>query len=223
MCSLSRNSPLPQMFFGKERLCAGIGIGQTHQKSAGRVEDGGLSERRERIVSIPNWDSNMMKNELPILHGTCLDKAIFPSIWEGSDLMRTPNDEVLKSSASLGCVLIVSRDHFIRDFLGQIVKLLGYECEYLEELPNVMKEQPWKGFDALFIESHALEHFKRGMGHGSFSVPGSPLVVVLGDLPLSDETGYFRVLKKPLDYRQMGRVMDECLSLKTQRHASQGD
>lgn len=165
----------------------------------------------------------MMKNEQPTLHGTCLDKTFLPGIWEGSDLMRTPKDEVLKSSASLGRVLIVSGDHIIRDFLGQILKLHGYDCEYLEKFPKVMKKQPWKGFDALFIESHSLEHFKRGMGHGNFSVPGSPLVVVLGDLHPPDETGLFRVLKKPLDYRQMGKVMDELLSLKTQRHPSQNE
>lgn len=83
-------------------------------------------------------------------------------------------------------------------------------------------EQTWKGFGALFVESHSLEQCKRGMGHGSSYVPDSPLVV-LGDLPPSNETGLFRVLKKPLDYRQMGRLMDECLSLKMQRRASQGD
>jgi hypothetical protein len=211
------------MFLGKEKLRAGLGIDETHQKSVSQVEDGGLSEREERIVSIPNGDSHMMKIEQPTLNGTCLDKTFLHSLWEGSDLMRTAKNEVLKSSASLGRVLIVSRDHLIRDFLGQILKLHGYDCEYHEELPKARMEQTWKGFDALFIEIHSLEQLKRGMRYGDSHASGSPMVVVLGDLPPSDETGLFRVLKKPLDYRQMGSLMDECLSLKTQRSASQGD
>ncbi|MBA3966978.1 MAG: hypothetical protein H0X47_14645 [Nitrospirales bacterium] len=165
----------------------------------------------------------MLKVDQPTPNGACLDKTFLPSRLEGSDFMRMPKNETLNSRACLGRVLIVSRDHVIRDFLGQIIKLHGYDCEYLEELPEVMVEQTWKGFDALFIDNHFLEQFKHGMGHGSSYVSGYPLVVVLGDLPPSDETGLFRVLKKPLDYRQMGRLMDECLSLKTQRRASQGD
>lgn len=148
---------------------------------------------------------------------------ISPSLWEESDLMRTPKNKGLRSSASLGLVLIVTGDHIIRDFLGQIVKLHGYDCEYLEEWPKVMMEKPWKGFDALFIESHSLEQFKCGMSHGASHASDSPMIVVLGDLPPSEESGLLQVLKKPLDYRQIGRVLDEVLSLKTQRRASQGD
>lgn len=137
--------------------------------------------------------------------------------------MRTPKNEGLKSSASLGRVLIVTGDHIIRDFLGQISRLHGYDCEYLEEWPKVMMEKTWKDFDALFIESHSLEQFKRCMNYGASQAQDFPLVVVLGDLPPAEESGFFWVLKKPFDYRQMGRVMDECLSLKTQSRASQGD
>lgn len=183
----------------------------------------GLSEGEERIVPIPNGDSHMMKIEQSTPNGGCCNQTFLPSLWEGSDLMRTAKNEFLKSSASLGRVLIISKDHLIRDFLGQIVKLHGYDCEYLEELPKVMMAQTWKGFDALFIESHSLEELKHGLSSGASHVSGSPMVVVLGDLPPSNETGLFRVLKKPLDYRQMGRLMDECLSFKTQRHASQCD
>lgn len=196
---------------------------ETDQKSASQLEGGGLSKREVRIVPFPNGDSHMPKVDQPIPNGANLDKTFLPSLCEGGDLMRTPNNEGLKSSACLGRVLIVSRDHLIRDFLGQIINLHGYDCEYLEEWPDVMVEQAWKGFDALFIENHSLEQFKRGMGHGASKAQGSPLVVVLGGLSPSDETGLFRVLKKPLDYRQMERVMEECLSLGTQRRASQSD
>ncbi|MGP0594766.1 hypothetical protein ACTRXD_19805 [Nitrospira sp. T9] len=110
----------------------------------------------------------------------------------------------------------------IRDFLGQIVKLHGYDCEYLDELPKGIMEQTWNDFDALFIESHSLEQLKSGMSAEISHASVSPMVVVLGDLPPSDEARHFRELKKPLDYRQMGRLMDECLILKTQRRASQG-
>ncbi|GJL69147.1 MAG: hypothetical protein NPIRA06_17820 [Nitrospirales bacterium] len=137
--------------------------------------------------------------------------------------MGMAKNEVLQSSSWPGRILIVTGDHFIREFLGQIVKLHGYDCEYLVELPKVMTEQTWKDFDALFIEPHSLERLKRGMSAGISHAACSPMVVVLGDLPPSDETGHFRELKKPLDYRQMGRLMDECLFLKTQRCASQGD
>lgn len=211
------------MFFGKEKFCAGIGIAQTHQKSVDRVEVGALSERQEEPVLIPNGDSRMMKVEHLTLNEICLDRIFVPCLREGSDLMRTGKKECLKSSASLGRVLIVSKDHLIRDFLGQILKLHGYDCEYLEELPKAIMEQAWKGFDALFIESHSLEHVKRGMRSGISHSSGSPMVVVLGDLPPSDINGFFRVLKKPLDYRQMGRLMEECLSLKMHRRASQGN
>ncbi|WNM58379.1 hypothetical protein [Candidatus Nitrospira allomarina] len=137
--------------------------------------------------------------------------------------MGTAKNEGLQSNPGSGRVLVVTRDHFIRDFLGQIIKLHGYECEYLEELPKAMMEKTWKSFDALFIESHSLEQLKRGMSTGISHASVSPMVVVLGDLPPSDETGHFRELKKPLDYRQMGRLMDECHFLKSQRCASQGD
>ncbi|GJL59745.1 MAG: hypothetical protein NPIRA03_26020 [Nitrospirales bacterium] len=137
--------------------------------------------------------------------------------------MITANNEVLQSSASVGRVLIVSRDRLIRDFLGQIVKLHGYDCEYLEELPKIVMEQTLRRFDALFIESCSLEQLKRGMKYGTSHALGSPMVVVLGELPVLDETRHFRELKKPLDYRQMGRLMDECLFLKAQKCASQGD
>lgn len=70
---------------------------------------------------------------------------------------------------------------------------------------------------------HSLEQLKRGMSAEISHDSGSPMVVVLGDLPPSDETEYLRELKKPLDYRQMGILMDECPFLKTQRCASQGD
>lgn len=186
-------------------------------------EGWGLSEGEEINVPIPNGDSHMLKVEQPTPKGACLDKTFLPSLWEGSDLMRMPNNEILKSSDSLGCVLIVTKDPLIRDFLGQIVKLHGYHCEYFEELPKVMMAQTWKGFDALFIESHSLDELKRGLSLGAFHTSRSPIVVVLGDLPPSEESGFFHVLKKPLDYRQMGRLMDECLFLKTQRRASQAD
>ena len=137
--------------------------------------------------------------------------------------MGTAKNEVLQSSPRPGRVLIITRDHSIRDFLGQIVKLHGYDCEYLEELPKAIMEQAWKGFDALFIESHSLEQLKRGMSAGISHASVSPMVVVLGDLPPSDINGFFRVLKKPLDYRQMGRVLDEWLLLKIQGRASQGE
>ncbi|WNM60529.1 hypothetical protein [Candidatus Nitrospira neomarina] len=137
--------------------------------------------------------------------------------------MGTAKNEVLQSSPRPGRVLIITRDHSIRDFLGQILKLHGYDCEYLEEFPKAMMEQTWKGFDVLFIESHFLEQLKHGMRSGTSHASGSPMVVVLGDLPQSGETRHFRELKKPLDYRQMGRLMDECLFLKTQRCASQDD
>ena len=157
-----------------------------------------------------------MKMEELTLNESCLDKTFLPSLWEGSSLMRMPKDEVPKSSSSLGRVLIVSGDPIIRDFLGQMLRLHGYDCEYLEELPKVMMEHSWKGFDALFIESQFLEQFKHSRENRDDNVTGPPQVVVLGDLPPSDEAGFFRVLNKPLDYRQMGRVMDECFAGKIQ-------
>lgn len=183
-------------------------------------KDGDLSEREERLVLFPTGDSHMLKTEQSTPNGACSDQTFLPSLWEGSDLMRTSKNETLNSSASLGHVLIVSQDHLIRDFLGQIIKLHGYDCEYLEEWPKSMVEETWKGFDALFIDNHFLEPFKHGMGHGFSNVQGAPLVVILGEPPPSEETGFFYVLKKPLDYRQLGRIMDECLSLKTQRYVS---
>ncbi|MEO8327540.1 MAG: hypothetical protein ABI618_16935, partial [Nitrospirota bacterium] len=102
--------------------------------------------------------------------------------------MRTPEDEVPNSSAGSGRVLVVSGDRKIRDFLGQIIRLHGYDCEYLEKLPTVILEQYWKGFDALFIESQFLEQFKHGKVHGAAFAPGPPLVVVLGDFPSAEET-----------------------------------
>ena len=164
-----------------------------------------------------------MKIEQSTSNGACLDKTVLPGLWEVSDLMRTPKNEGLKSSASLGHVLIVSEDHSIRDFLGQILNMHGYDCDFLEVLPKGMMDKPLKGIDALFIESHFLEQLKQVLGHGGSSATGYPLVVVLGDLPPPNETGLFRVLKKPLDYRQMGTVMDALLLLKTHRHASQGE
>ncbi len=223
ICSPSRNSHPTQMFFGKEKLRAGLGIDEIHQKSVSQMEDGGLSERQESIVPIPNWYLDMMNIKQRTLNGTCLGQTFLRSLREGRDLMGTAKKEVLRSSPRLGRVLIVTRDHVIRDFLGQILKLHGYDCEYLEKLPKAMMEQTWKDFDALFIESHSLERLKRGMSAEISHASDSPMVVVLGDLPPLDETGHFRELKKPLDYRQMGRLMDECLFLKTQRCASQGD
>lgn len=196
---------------------------EIHQKSVSQMEDGGLSERQERMVPIPHWYSDMMIIEQRTLKETCLEQTFLRSLREGRDLMGTAKNKVLQSSPRLGRVLIVTRDHLIRDFLGQIIKLHGYDCEYLEELPKAMMEQTWKDFDALFIESHSLEQLKRGMRAGISRASVSPMVVVLGDLPPSDEPGHFRELKKPLDYRQMGRLMDECLFLKTQRCALQGD
>lgn len=210
------------MFFGKEKHCAGVGRDETHQKSV-RQEVGGLSEPQERIVPIPHWYSAMMNVEQPTLNETCLEHMLLPSRREGRNLMGTAKNEVLQASASLGRVLIVSRDRLIRDFLGQIVKLHGYDCEYLEELPKTVMAQTLRNFDALFIESSSLEQLKRGMRFGTSHAVGSPMVVVLGELPVLDDTRHFRELKKPLDYRQMGRLMDECLFLKAQRCASQGD
>lgn len=187
------------------------------------MEDGGLSERQESIVPIPNWYSDMVHSKQRTLNGTCLGQTFLRSLRGGRDLMGTAKKEVLRSSPRLGRVLIVTRDHLIRDFLGQIVKLHGYDSEYLEELPKAMMKQAWKDFDALFIENDSLEQLKRDLSAEISHASGSPMVVVLGDFPPSDETGHFRELKKPLDYRQMGRLMDECLSLKTQRCASQSD
>ncbi len=198
-------------------------MGGTHQKSVSQMEDGGLSERQERIVPIPHWYSAMMNVEQRTLNETCLEHMFLPSRREGRNLMRTANNEVLQSRDGLGRVLIVSRDRVIRDFLGQIVKLHGYDCEYLEELPKTVMEQTLRRFDALFIESSSLEQLRRGMRYGTSHAVGSPMVVVLGELPVSDDTRHFRELKKPLDYRQMGRLMDECLFLNAQRSASQGD
>ena len=165
-----------------------------------------------------------MKNiEQLTLQESCREQTFLRSLREGRDLMGTAKNEVLQSSPRPGRVLIITRDHSIRDFLRQIVKLHGYDCEYLEELPKAMMEQTLKDLDALFIESHSLEQLKRGMSAGISHASVSPMVVVLGDLPPSDETGHFRELKLPLDYRQMGRLMDECLFLKTQRCAPQGD
>lgn len=195
-------------------------MGETSQKSVSQEKDGELSEHEEGIVLFPNGDPHRLKKEQSTPNEGCSDQAFLPSLWEGSDLMRTPKNENFHSSACLGRVLIVSRDHLIRDFLGQIMKLHGYDCEYLEEWPKVMVEQNWQGFDALFLDSHFLEQFKRGMGQGFSSVPGTPSVVILGELPPSEDSGFFHVVKKPLDYRQVGRIMNECLSLKIQRHVS---
>ena len=165
----------------------------------------------------------MMKSEQPTLNELCLGKTYLPSIREGRSLMRTPKNKVPNSSDSSGRVLVVSEDRKIRDFLGQMLRLHGYECEYLEKMPKVIVEPYWTGFDALFIESRFLEQFHHGTEHGVASAPNPPLVVVLGDYPSAKETGTFRVLKKPLDYRQMGRVLDEWLLLKIQGRASQGE
>ena len=190
-----------------------------------QMEDGGLSERQERMVSILNWYSDMMIIEQLTRKETYREQTFLRSFREGRDVMGTAKNEGLQSNPRLGRILVVTRDHLIREFLGQIIKLHGYDCEYLEELPKAKMEQTWKNFDALFIESHSLEQLKRGMSMstGISHASVSPMVVVLGDLPPSDETGHFRELKKPLDYRQMGRLMDEYLFWKTQKCASQGD
>lgn len=119
--------------------------------------------------------------------------------------MRTSKNEILNSSACLGRVLIVTGDHIIRDFLGQILKLHGYDCEYLEELPKARMEQTWKGFDALFVESHSLEQFKRGMRYGVSHASGFPMVVVLGDLPPSEESGLFPGAEKTVGLSPDGK------------------
>ena len=188
-----------------------------------QMEDGGLSERQERMVSILNWYSDMMIIEQLTRKETYREQTFLRSFREGRDVMGTAKNEGLQSNPRLGRILVVTRDHLIREFLGQIIKLHGYDCEYLEELPKAMMEQTLKDLDALFIESHSLEQLKRGMSAGISHASVSPMVVVLGDLPPSEESGLFRVLKIPLDYRQMGRLMDECLFLKTQRCAPQGD
>jgi len=174
-------------------------------------------------VPIPKEDSLLMKMEKLTLNGPCPEKTFLPRLWKGSRLMPTPKDEVPKSSAGLGRVLIVSEDPMVQDFLAQMLGLLGYDHDSLQEWPKVILKPSWQRYDALFMESQFLEQFKLSKG-GQFPYsPGSPLVVVLGDLPPMDEAGIFRVLKKPLDYRQMGRVMDECFSFKMQGHVSQDD
>ncbi|WP_447963205.1 hypothetical protein [Nitrospira sp. Ecomares 2.1] len=162
----------------------------------------------------------MLKIEESTPSGGCSDRTLLPSLWGKCDLMRTTKNKNFNSNVSLGRVVIVSRNDLIRDFLGQIIKLHGYDCEYFEEWPKVLVEKNGQSFDALFIDDHFLDQCKRGLGHGLSYVPGAPLVVILGELPPSEDAGFFHVLKKPLDYRQIGRVMDECLSLKTQRRVS---
>lgn len=86
ICSRSRNSHPIQMFFGKEKPPAGVGIDEIQQRSVSQMEDGGLSERQESIVPIPN--SDLMNIEQPTRNGTCRDQTFFASsgkeetLWE---------------------------------------------------------------------------------------------------------------------------------------------
>lgn len=180
------------------------------------------------MMSNPLGESNMMKMARPELDEACLHGVNSPKIEERKSSPSTRGLAGYEcTSRSLGHVLIVSEDSMVRDFLGQMLGLLGYDNHSLKEWPAIPVEQSWQGFDAIFLESHFLNRLRNAKGSGTLEPQGSPMVVVLApehgdDLPSNQDSGMFRVLRKPLDYRQMGNIMDECFQLKLQAEGAQG-
>ncbi|MGD9850462.1 MAG: hypothetical protein AB7T38_04260 [Nitrospirales bacterium] len=179
-------------------------------------------------MSNPLGESNRKKAIPPELDSVCLDRVNLPNIEERKASTRTGGLAGHKSnSSSLGQVLIVSEDSMVREFLGRMLGLLGYDNHSLQEWLAIHVGQSWQGFDAIFLESHFLNRLGNAKGREIIKSQGFPMVVVLAskygdDLFPTQDSGMFRVLRKPLDYRQMGNIMDECFYMKLQAEEGQG-
>ena len=132
-----------------------------------------------------------------------------------------PECRLHDSNASIGRVLIISEDPMVRDFLRQMLRLLGYDSLALKGWPPCNLEELSQNVDAIFLEHHFYDQCGSHTGIPNKVGQDFPLMVVLAPEESSDVLpeqlpDRFRVLQKPLDYRQMGKIMDECFYLKMQ-------
>ncbi|MGE0473663.1 MAG: hypothetical protein AB7P17_08510 [Nitrospirales bacterium] len=169
----------------------------------------------------------MMKIEPLQRHENRADEVQSSNTREGRTSFSVRGKRGQEFSSSLGHVLILSEDSMVRDFLGQMLGLLGYDNQSYREWRTMDVEQSWRSYDAVFLESHFLSRFGDLEETGERQSHDHPMIVVLApengdDLPFNQESGMIRVLRKPLDYRQMGRIMDECFQLKMQQDLFQG-
>lgn len=130
-----------------------------------------------------------------------------------------------ESTSGSGRVLIISEDSMVRNFLGEMARLHGYDSQYCREWRTRDLEHSWKDYDAIFLDSHFMRRLRNLDMYTEPNASERPMVVILGS-ELNDcvfgkqETGLIRTLRKPLDYRQMGAIMDECVQLNSQKPGS---
>lgn len=163
----------------------------------------------------------MMQIDHAKLNELCMDNPDCPSNKQNQEAFLRSEDHFQGSNASIGRILIISEDSMVRDFLGQMVRLFGYDSQVFCEWPLGNLWQSGQGVDAIFLEGNVWTRWQDLRREAAFPGQGAPMIVVVAresqvDQLLKQQVGVFRVLQKPLDYRQMGDIMEECFVRKCQ-------
>lgn len=171
--------------------------------------------------NVKKGNANMMPTEQLPLNEPCMEVSDLVGSKKSQRMSVWPESRFHDSNASIGRVLIISEDSMVRDFLRQMLRLLGYDSLALKGWPPVNLEELSQNVEAIFLEHHFYDQCRSLIGKPNEVGQDFPLMVVLAPEESSDALpeqlpDRFRVLQKPLDYRQMGKIMDECFYLKMQ-------
>jgi len=118
-------------------------------------------------------------------------------------------------------VLIVSSDIFVTDFLLGLVKAHGYETEVVVNVPESTGQLPHIFGDVVFIDDSCLgmENFKNvSWRMENLFQMGVPIILLANEQTVqffeqNPMMKFFRIVRKPAGYLQVGQVMADLLTV----------